>query len=127
MFLKAYYGMVFLMILSCTPLVFFIVFCLGAALSNWDLYLAVISGGSFLGFIAAYQMLELPVMKKFRKLRIQLTFTILFLSLLAYENKVLFSGAYTATLISRYYLFYMLLFTTCFATTILFQRRQKGF
>ncbi len=124
MFLKAYYAIVFLMILSCTPLVFFIVFCLGVALSHWDLYLAVISGGSFLGFIVAYQMLELPVMNKFLKLRIQLALTILFISLLVYENGVLFSGEYTLTLLSRYYLFYLLLFATCFATTILFQRRQ---
>jgi len=123
--LKLYYALVFLMILGWTPLIFYIVFCLGVALSNWDLYLAVVATGSFLGFITAHQMLELPVMTRFLKLRIQLAISVLFVSLLAYETIDSLAPGYSFIVLSNYYNFYLLLFLACSIFTVWFESKQK--
>ena len=123
--LKLYYALVFLMILGWTPLIFYIVFCLGVALSNSDVYLAVLALGSFFGFIVTHRMLDLPSMRNFLKLRIQLAISVLFVSLLAYETIDSLAPGYSFIVLSNYYNFYLVLFLACSIFTVWFESKLK--
>jgi hypothetical protein len=116
MMLKLYYLFFYLLILSCTPLIFFALFGLLVALSDWDIFIALLSLGILTVLAAAYHMLDLPNMRRFWKLRIYLIQTLIFLTL---------NALYADLLNSYYFIFYLFLFFICLALTVLFEVRLK--